>query len=172
METKDRREKILEILREQNEPLSGADLAKQLFVSRQVIVQDIALLRATNKNILSTNKGYLLYKSDEGKKSFQRTIKVKHSREDTRDELYTVVDLGGRFLDVVVEHEIYGQINVDLIIHSRMDVDIFLQQAEKTKDRLLNDLTRGIHFHTIEADTAERLDLIEEKMKEKGYLIT
>lgn len=170
METMDRRERIMDILKSRTKPVSGTELAGILGVSRQVIVQDIALLRAGNKNILSTNKGYLLFKNDEEKNCFQRTIKVKHSREDTRDELYTIVDLGGRLLDVVVEHEMYGQITVDLIIHSRMDVDLFLEQAAKTKDKLLNDLTRGVHFHTIEADSTERLDMIEERLGTKGYL--
>lgn len=170
METTDRRERIMDILNSRKKPISGTELAGILGVSRQVIVQDIALLRAKNKNILSTNKGYLLFHKDEEKNCFQRTVKVKHSKEDTRDELYTIVDLGGRLLDVVVEHELYGQITVDLIIHSRVDVDLFLKQAEGTKDRLLNDLTRGIHFHTVEADSTERLDMIEQRLREKGYL--
>ena len=61
-----RREKIIEIMSNQKEPVSGSDLAKKFSVSRQVIVQDIALLRATNKNILSTNKGYFLYNPGKG----------------------------------------------------------------------------------------------------------
>lgn len=170
METMDRRERIMDILKSRTGAVSGTELAGILGVSRQIIVQDIALLRAKNKDILSTNKGYLLFREEESKNCFQRTIKVKHDREDTRDELYTIVDLGGRLLDVVVEHEMYGQITVDLMIHSRMDVDLFLEQAANTKDRLLNNLTRGIHFHTIEADTEERLDMIEEKLREKGYV--
>ncbi|MBO5293219.1 MAG: transcription repressor NadR [Lachnospiraceae bacterium] len=171
METQERRTRILQILQKEQRPLSGTELARELGVSRQIIVQDIALLRATNKNILSTNKGYLLFQEDEEKHRFQKTVKVRHSKEETRDELYTIVDCGGRLLDVVVEHEIYGMITVDLIINSRVDVDTFLNQVAEHETTLLNDLTKGVHFHTIEADSMDRLDMVEAKLKEKGYLI-
>ena len=59
MEGDERRKKIIEILHGRKMPVSGTELAAELGVSRQVIVQDIALLRATDKNILSTNKGYI-----------------------------------------------------------------------------------------------------------------
>ena len=61
MEGKDRRERLIALLQQADTPISGTELAKQLGVSRQVIVQDVALLRAENCEILSTNKGYLLY---------------------------------------------------------------------------------------------------------------
>lgn len=55
MEGEKRREQLIALLKQADIPVSGTDLAKRLGVSRQVIVQDIALLRAVNKNILSTN---------------------------------------------------------------------------------------------------------------------
>lgn len=55
-----RRAQILEILKKSEQPVSGTDLAGRLHVSRQVIVQDVALLRAENREILSTYKGYVL----------------------------------------------------------------------------------------------------------------
>ena len=55
-----RRDGILSLLEESDTPLSGTELAHRFKVSRQVIVQDIALLRAEDKKILSTYRGYVL----------------------------------------------------------------------------------------------------------------
>lgn len=133
MNAEKRRENILKLLAESDSPLSGTDLAKCLAVSRQVIVQDIALLRAVNKNILSTNKGYLLFHEEEKMKGRKRSVKVRHTQQQILDELCTIVDLGGHILDVVVAHEIYGQITCDLIINSRQDAKSFVEQCEKAE---------------------------------------
>ena len=154
-----RREKIIEIMSNQKEPVSGSDLAKKFGVSRQVIVQDIALLRATNKNILSTNKGYFLYNPGKGPQKPKRSFCVQHTTEQMQDELYTIVDYGGKVLDAVVEHDIYGQITVDLMLCNRMDVDEFMERIRKSKSQPLNVLTGGKHWHTVEADTEPMLHL-------------
>ena len=106
LEGVERRKKILGILHEESAPVSGTGLARMLGVSRQVIVQDIALLRATDKNILSTNKGYLLFDAGQGMGRKRRAFKVKHQDEEILDELNTIVDFGGKVRDVVVEHGI------------------------------------------------------------------
>lgn len=169
MEGDVRRKKILQLLGLSDEPISGTLLAKEMGVSRQVIVQDIALLRAHNKNILSTNKGYILY--SENKKMVTRTFPVHHNNEEIGDELLLIVEYGGKILDVVVEHEIYGQITVDLVINNKQDVEDFLEKLNKGKTRPLKELTGGTHFHTVEAGSEALLDVIEEKLREKGYLI-
>ncbi len=169
MEGQMRRDTIIKMLGEKGKPLSGTELAKELGVSRQVIVQDIALLRAVNKNILSTNKGYVLYDPSEEIQKARRTIAVSHSDEQTQDELYTIVDFGGKVLDVVIEHDIYGQITVDLILKSRQDVDESIAKVAKSKAKPLKTLTGNKHFHTVEADSEQLLDIIEEKLREKGY---
>lgn len=170
MEGDSRREKIIEMLNCTTEPLSGTALAKTLKVSRQVIVQDIALLRAYNKNILSTNKGYILYQPlGEGKK-LRRTVSVKHTDEQMQDELYTIVDCGACMLDVVVEHEVYGQITVDLLLRSRADVDEFIDKIEKSEAQPLKTLTNGAHFHTLEAESEDVFTRVEEQLAAKGYL--
>ena len=168
MEGQMRRDTIIKMLGEKGKPLSGTELAKELGVSRQVIVQDIALLRAVNKNILSTNKGYVLYDPSEEIQKARRTIAVSHSDEQTQDELYTIVDFGGKVLDVVIEHDIYGQITVDLILKSRQDVDEFIAKVAKSKAKPLKTLTGNKHFHTVEADSEQLLDIIEEKLREKA----
>ena len=157
-EGEERREYIIQLLTQTKKPISGTELAKQMKVSRQVIVQDIALLRASNRNILSTNKGYLYDRADE-KKVVRRTFFVCHTDEQMAEELFAIVDNGGRLRDVVVEHEIYGQITVD-----------FLDKISKSTARPLSILTNGKHYHTVEADREEIFDRIEQKLRLLGYL--
>lgn len=162
----DRKDEIIKILEEAKTPISGSKLASKLGVSRQVIVTDIALLRATNKSIISTNKGYVIYKDNNKKK---RTFKVSHNDTDIEEELYSIVDLGGSILDVSVSHDIYGLITCDLVINNRSDVDDFIKQFKSTKDNSLKSLTLGHHYHTVEADSEKVLDEIEAKLKELSF---
>lgn len=164
-----RRNELVALLRGSSRPISGSELAKNFGVSRQVIVQDIALLRATDKNILSTNKGYILYHPDHEAGRIRRTMAVNHTDEQMREELYLIVDNGGYVLDVVVEHEIYGQITADLILKNRRDVDEFIGKMNRIGDRPLKVLTGGFHFHTVEAESGQILDRIEEQLREKGF---
>jgi len=169
MDGNERREKLLQILISSDKPVSGSELSSILGVSRQVIVQDIALLRVLNNDIISTTKGYMLYRSDD--KKVRRVINVKHSTDAIEDELCTIVDNGGKVLDVHVIHEIYGRIMTDLIIRNRNDVYDFVKQVKEKKIVPLKELTAGAHRHTIEADSEETLDKIEEALRMKNYLI-
>lgn len=168
MEGITRRENLIKILKSKQDPVSGGELSKLLGVSRQVIVQDIALLRANDYNILSTTKGYLLYQSDQPKT--KRSFRVKHSTAQIEDELCTIVDNGGRLLDVHVIHDIYGEIVTELIIRNRNDVYDFVKKVKEEEIVPLKELTAGVHHHTIEADSEEILDRIEKALKEKNYL--
>ena len=170
MDGESRREQLVKLLQEAKEPIPGARLAKLMGVSRQVIVQDIALLRAVDKNILSTNKGYVLFHRtlDEHTRSFH----VRHTDDQIADELNTIVDCGGNVKDVTVEHPIYGQISVDLIIRSRLDVKNFVDQVQKYQTKPLNNLTDGEHFHTVNAPDEATLDAIGEALRRKGYLLS
>lgn len=172
MEGEKRRQELLKYIREAKNPISGTELAKRLGVSRQVIVQDIALLRAVNKNILSTNKGYLLYEPEQGRDRARRTVLVQHTDEEMADELYTIVDFGGTVLDVVVEHDVYGQLTGDLILRNRQDVEEFLLKIQSAKSKSLMTLTSGRHMHTIEAESEGLLDVIVGRLQEKGYILT
>lgn len=171
MDGNTRRKQIINILEESNIPVAGTDLASRLGVSRQIIVQDIALLRAENKNILSTNKGYLLFMAGKGADTSKRTYKVRHENDRIQEELYCIIDCGGKLLDVVVEHPIYGQIMVDLILDCRKDVDNFVNQVKEHATKPLNALTDGLHYHTVEAKNEQILDLIEENLKRRGFLV-
>jgi len=169
MEGNKRRENLINILNIQTEPISGSELSKRLGVSRQVIVQDIALLRAGDLKILSTTTGYLLYqvKSLKVKRSYQ----VKHTTDQIEDELCTIVDNGGSILDVVVTHEIYGEIVTNLVIRNRQEVYDFVKKVREKQIVPLKELTYGVHHHTIEADSEEILNQIENALIEKNYLI-
>lgn len=171
MDAGQRREQILQMLSRSAEPISGSEFARRLGVSRQVVVQDMALLRAANKNILSTNKGYICFDPGMKQQLARRCVKVCHSTEQIRDELYTVVDAGVRMLDVTVEHSIYGSISVDLLIESRQDADDFVRRIQEGDTRPLKELTDNVHYHTLEAPTEEALDRAAAGLREKGYLL-
>lgn len=164
-----RREYLINILNGLNEPISGGDLAKKLGVSRQVIVQDIALLRASDYNILSTTKGYLFYNTEQPE--FKKVLTLKHTTAQIEDELCTIVDNGGKIIDVLVSHEIYGDITTELIIRNRQDVYDFVEKVKEKEIVPLKELTAGVHRHTIEAESEETLLRVEKALADKGYLI-
>lgn len=166
-----RRSQILQILKEHSSPLSGAALAKTLGVSRQVIVQDIALIRAENHNILSTTKGYTYRMDDDVNSQPKRVFYVKHSTDEVLDEFLTILELGGIILDVAVEHEIYGQIRADLLIETPQDAKDFVSRLANCKDNPLKVLTDDCHYHTVAAPSERLLDLIQQELAQKGFLI-
>ena len=162
----ERRQELLQLLSGTQTPLSGTALAKHFGVSRQVIVQDMALLRAQGHEVLSTNRGYLI----QAPLRVSRIFKVFHTSEQIADELCTIVDLGGTAEDVFVHHKIYGQIQAPLHNSSRRDVQIFLEELKSCKSTPLKDVTSGYHYHTVSADSNETLDLIGQELEKKGYL--
>lgn len=166
MKGTERRQEILRLLANSEAPVSGTSLAEHFSVSRQVIVQDMALIRAQRHDIISTNRGYLL----NAPLRVTRIIKAYHSDEAIADELNTIVDLGGTAIDVSVRHRVYGHLRAELNVSSRRDVQKFVEEIRSGKSSPLKDVTSGYHYHTISADSEETLDLIEQELKEKGYL--
>lgn len=161
-----RRKKILQMISESDSPVSGSALGKATGVSRQVVVQDIALLRTEGHPITATARGYTLEKSCEP----VRLFKVCHTNEETEEELTAIVDLGGCIVDVMVNHRTYGKMSAPLNIRSRRDVQKFMEQLKTGKSVPLLNITSGYHFHHISAENAEILDEIEEVLKEKNFL--
>lgn len=161
-----RRLEILKRIKEAKQPVPGKMLADHYQVSRQVIVQDIALLRAAGHDIEATNRGYVIY----GPQKYERIFCVAHKDEQIEDELNTIVDLGGRVKDVFVRHGVYGTIKADLSVKSRREVSVFLEEIRTGKSRPLKNLTAGLHYHTVEADAEEILELIEKALAQKGFL--
>lgn len=162
----ERRENILSELRSASGPISAGQLALHCGVSRQVIVQDVALLRANGQDIQATSTGYLL--QDAGLRS--RVFKSYHSDEDTAAELNLCVDLGGCVKDIFVYHRAYGIIRADLNIRSRLDVRRFMEDVSSGKSTLLKNTTSGYHYHTVTADSEEVLDLIQQALTDQGFL--
>lgn len=166
MNSQERREHILQTLMTNDKPVSGVSLAKKLQVSRQIIVQDIALLRANGTQILSTNHGYLLQE----KPGTSRVFKMIHSDSEVEEELSMVVDYGGKIKDVFVYHKVYGVLRADMNIRSRLDIHNFMKNISLGKSSLLKNITSGYHYHTVLAEDEETLDLIQEKLQERGFL--
>lgn len=162
-----RRSKILEILVNSKEPVSGGGLAENLGVSRQVIVNDIALLRKNHPDLIATNTGYVMISAS----SICRIFKVNHTDDQIEDELNLIVDHGGIVKDIYVEHKVYGTISAPLNIKSRRDVVNFMEDLKSGVSTPLKNVTNGYHYHTIEADSENLLDEIENALIEKKYLV-
>ncbi|NTU89405.1 MAG: transcription repressor NadR [Actinobacteria bacterium] len=166
MRAEERRKEILQILRGSNAPVPGAQLAERLSVSRQIIVQDVAMLKNSGYDILSTHTGYTLSSANK----FSKVLKVCHTDESMQDELNTIVDLGGFVADVFIKHRSYGTIRVPLHIRSRRDVEVFLESIESGQSTPLKNITSNYHYHTIEASSEEILQLIENALSEKNMI--
>lgn len=168
MEAEDRREAIKTVLSKSNQPVVARTLAQRFQVSRQVIVGDIALLRASGEHILSTPKGYVLDEPINEGVTVQ--LVFNHTPEETKEELFTIVDHGGEVMDVMVEHPVYGIIKGDLNVSNRLEAEEFVKQVSAYDMPLLSNLTDGIHSHTIRAKTPELLKRIEEELRKKHFL--
>jgi len=166
MKGNERRDALRRILLKMDRPVSGKELAGMLGVSRQVIVQDITLLRTQGEEILSTTTGYIL----KAEIANSRVFKVVHTDEQTQEELRTIVDLGGCVEDVFVYHKVYGTVKADLHIRSRKDADDFIESFTSGKSSLLKNVTSGYHYHTVTAASQQLLDLIQENLRVKGFL--
>ena len=165
MDAADRRIAILDRLNNTTAPLPAAGLGEALGVSRQIIVGDVALLRASGHSIHATNRGYLLARPATRPR---RPLLVQHTREQIPLELSTVLDAGGAVIDVSIEHRLYGQITADLLIRDRRDLKAFLARLAESSS--LAELTNGWHTHTVEADSEEILDALGRRLDELGFL--
>jgi transcriptional regulator of NAD metabolism len=170
MELSTRRKRIVKLLEQSNGPITGTELALACQVSRQVIVQDIALLKAQGVHVISTSEGYMIYTVDQS--TYKRVVAVSHDRSDIEDELSTIIDLGGEVLDVIVTHPVYGEISANIMLKSRKNLQAFMKKLKDEGFVPLLQLTQGIHYHTIQASDEMILDEIEEALSEKGYLHT
>jgi uncharacterized protein len=169
MNAVERRKKIIEMLGSK-EPLTGTHISKSLMVSRQVIVQDIAILRAEGYGIVATPQGYII-PDYSGKKYFRKIVACIHNSEEIGDELKIIISMGGRVIDVYVEHPVYGEIKAMLMLSSIFDAEEFVRKLKESVGEPLLVLTKGIHIHTIEADDEVKLKLIEDRLCKKGYLL-
>jgi hypothetical protein len=164
-----RRRRIVEYLRQQGVPVRGGELAQRLRVSRQCLVQDVAILRAGGDEIVATPQGYRL---PENSSVFHRAVLAcRHAAEDTQEELEILVDHGVKILDVIVEHPVYGELRGSLAIESRADVRDFLTQVRTSHAALLSSLTGGVHLHTVEASRLEMIARAKARLRARGFLL-
>ncbi|MCL2215708.1 MAG: transcription repressor NadR [Defluviitaleaceae bacterium] len=165
-----RRERIFEIINKDNMPVSASALAKELSVSRQVIVGDIAILRAQGREIIATARGYMV---PEFMTSNQYVGKIAccHNVENTKEELYAIVDLGATVVNVIVEHEMYGEITGQLNIKTRDDADIFVERVKSSEAKLLSVLTLGVHLHTIVCRNKTHFEQVYHALDSAGFLV-
>ena len=165
MSGEERRKAILNRLG--GEPVSAARLAEAFGVSRQVIVQDVALLRAEGIPVLSTSRGYI--RAGGGRAA--RGFKVRHGDDEVLDELQLIVDAGGRVEDVYVWHKVYGKISAPMGIDSRRKAEEFVKKIESGVSAPLKNITGGYHYHTVSAESEAVLDGIAAELRAHGFFV-
>lgn len=165
----ERRQQILKWMRVHGDPIRGGELAKRLRVSRQCLVQDVAILRAGGEEIVATPRGYQLPRAKP--KGYRAVLACQHKPEQTEEELQTLVDHGVRVLDVIVEHPIYGELRGALMLESRADVQDFLEQVRSSQAALLSALTGGVHLHTVEASRRDAISRAKTELRKRGILL-
>ena len=168
MNTAQRRTEILKLLQQAEKPVAARAMASQFGVSRQVIVQDMAVIRASTPGILSTTRGYVLQQDKDI--ACTREFKVRHGQEQAAEELNLIVDCGGRVKNISISHRVYGRITAEMDIRSRQDVQEFLQALAGGASTVLSTATDGYHYHLVEAATPDRLDLIGQALQDADFL--
>ena len=171
MNTEERRQHILERLKETKKPLTGTALSKEFAVSRQIIVGDISILRALGTNVYATPRGYIIPEESRGKQGLMATLTCRHAQQDMLKELNVIVDNGGFVRDVIVEHPLYGEIRADLMLGARHDVAAFGERMAKCQANPLSLVTGGVHLHTIEVPDPAALGRIRRELQQARILI-
>ena len=167
MKNTERRKLILDLLMQDKKAISGDELSERFDVSRQIIVKDIKCLREEGHEILSTHFGYVLRMIPRDRRDF----KVKHSTEQTENELKLIVSLGGTVENVYVWHKVYGKIEAHLGIFSMIQIKDFIEGVRTGKSTELMNITGGYHYHTVKAENEEALDKIEQALRDNGYIV-
>ncbi|MBP1969220.1 transcriptional regulator of NAD metabolism [Virgibacillus natechei] len=167
----DRRALILERLKESADPITGKSFAAEANVSRQVIVQDVSLLKAKDEPIVATSQGYIYLKQESEEAVYRHIIACNHTSEQTWEELTTIVDHGVRVSNVIIEHGVYGDLTASVRVSNRKEVDQFIQRVNETNAAYLLELTNGIHLHTLEADSMDKIEAACRDLEAKGILL-
>ena len=167
MNAAQRRGRILDELKVAEGPLSATALAQRLSVSRQIIVGDVALLRAGGLDITATPRGYVLPSPPAG---VVCTFACRHRADQMEAELNAIVDQGCTVLDVIVEHPIYGQLTGPLRLSSRYDVAQFVDRCRQEAAAPLSQLTEGVHLHTVLCPDDGAGRRVREALERLGFL--
>ncbi|MBW6411028.1 transcription repressor NadR [Clostridium weizhouense] len=169
MNSLERRKDILKSLVDNNTPLKGIEIAQKYGVTRQIIVKDIAILRANGKNIIATPDGYIINREIN---KIRKIIAVSHNEEELIHEMRIVIKYGGIIEDVIIEHPLYGEIRAMLMIKNYNDLEKFSKKYKNQEARLLSVLTNGVHLHTISADNEENINLIINELKDNTFIVS
>ena len=172
MKADERRNEILKRLNASAEPVSASALAAAFGVSRQIIVGDIALLRAGGENISSTPRGYLTGDDSRRPQALLRRVACLHDESLMERELQICIDQGCTVLDVIVGHPIYGQLIGQLSLTSRYDIDQFIRKINEEKAHALSELTDGVHLHTLQCPSQAAYERVLEGLSAAGILYT
>ena len=167
MKSEKRRAEILKLIGDAETPISANVLKDRFKVSRQVIVNDIAILRASGYDVTSTSRGY----APGGRIKAFRVFKCRHTFEEIVDEGLLIIGCGGRIDDVFVNHRVYGKISAKLDLSNRTHVEELYRSLVSGASKPLMSVTDGYHYHTVTADGEEILNEIEIRLKDAGYLI-
>ena len=171
MDAAARRKHILKTITQADAPITAAALSNDMGVSRQVIVGDVALLRAAGHDITATSRGYAILPQADVKNQYLGRIVSHHAPGDTKTELYGIVDLGGTVVNVIIEHDLYGDITGSLNLKTREDVDYFMDRLRTSRDKLLLELTHhGVHQHTIACRDRGHFEEIVQALRSKQLL--
>jgi uncharacterized protein len=164
-----RRRGILAWMQSHGEPVRGGELARRFRVSRQCLVQDVAILRAGGEDIEATPKGYHLPSTS--RRAYREVLACRHAPERTQEELQILVDHGVKIIDVIVEHPVYGELRGPLMLESRADVQDFLARVNSSHASLLSSLTGGVHLHTVEASRPDLIARAKAQLRTRGFLL-
>ena len=167
MKAAERRAEILSIITNSHAPVTANQLSEKFSVSRQVIVQDIAILRANGYTVISTNRGYV---TDGGARA-ERVFKCRHTLDNLVAESEIIFTHGGRVEDIFVNHRVYGKIAAKLDLSTLRHAEELYRSLASGASKPLMSVTDGYHYHTVTADSEEQLDRIGSALKEAGFLI-
>lgn len=167
MKAHERRSEILSLIGNSQNPVAANFLSEKYSVSRQVIVQDIAILRAQGYGVISTNRGYVL---DAGLRA-ERVFKCRHTLQELVDESEIIISRGGKVEDISVHHRVYGKISARLELSSLRHAEELYRSLVSGASKPLMSVTDGYHYHTVSGENEQTLDEIERALREKGYLI-
>ncbi len=166
----ERRNEIIELLQTADTPITGSELAQRFDISRQVIVQDIAVLRASGYNVMASSNGYFLPKKKSNNTIIKTIVSSHTGTRDMKDELMLIVGYGCKVIDVIVEHPIFGEIVAQLMIGTEEEVHQYIEKVEKHNASPLSSLTEGHHIHTIEVPSEKVYTALVDDLKKRGFI--
>lgn len=172
MTNQTRQRQLIKQLQEATTPITATQLAAQYGVTRQVIVSDIAILRAGGQDILATTRGYLLNQNvTQNSTRYYAKLAFKHTADEMEQEMRTIISYGGHIESLEVEHPVYGNITVNFTIRSLAELEEFLVQFRAQETEPLSSLTNGIHLHLLSCETKAHFDKMVLALEKLNFLL-